>query len=253
MNFLFSFLIAVFTGAAAGYVGSLMISKRMALAGGALGHLTLPGITLALIYGFDVSVGAGIFLLFGIVLIWLLEEKTHLPMEALTAVVFSSSVSIAFLFLGKEQLVPALIGSVEKIGVFPVIVTAVVSLSVIFLAKKLYRRLVLINISRDIATSLGIHVKRMNILYLLVVAVVVAMGVRVVGGLMTAAIVAIPAATSRLLTRNLSSYSLASGVLGGLGCAGGVLLSFFTGIAAGPSIIIVNASLFSLSLIFQKR
>ncbi len=45
-------------GAVAGYLGTLMLSKRMSLVGGPLGHLTLPGITLALLYGFDVSLGA---------------------------------------------------------------------------------------------------------------------------------------------------------------------------------------------------
>ena len=47
----------IFIGGAAGYLGSLMLSKRMALVAGPLGHLTLPGIALALLYGFDVSFG----------------------------------------------------------------------------------------------------------------------------------------------------------------------------------------------------
>jgi ABC-type Mn2+/Zn2+ transport system permease subunit len=70
----------------------------MALVAGPLGHLTLPGIALALIYGFDVSLGAFPFVILGIVLIWLFEMRTKLPMEALTAIVFSSGVALAFLF-----------------------------------------------------------------------------------------------------------------------------------------------------------
>jgi ABC-type Mn2+/Zn2+ transport system permease subunit len=45
----------IFIGGAAGYLGSLMLSKRMALVAGPLGHLTLPGIALALLYDFNVS------------------------------------------------------------------------------------------------------------------------------------------------------------------------------------------------------
>ena len=81
-------------GAVAGYLGTLMLSKRMALVGGPLGHLTLPGITLALLYGFDVSIGAFLVLVLGILLIWYFERKTRLPMEALTAIVFTSSVAL---------------------------------------------------------------------------------------------------------------------------------------------------------------
>ena len=52
-------------GAAAGYLGTLMLSKRMSLVGGPLGHLTLPGIALALLCGFDVSIGAFLMLTSG--------------------------------------------------------------------------------------------------------------------------------------------------------------------------------------------
>jgi len=94
-----SLFTGVFIGGVAGYLGTLMVSKRMALVGGALGHLTLPGIALALIYGFDVSLGALPLVILGIVLIWLFEIRTHLSMEALTAVVFASGVAAAFLIL----------------------------------------------------------------------------------------------------------------------------------------------------------
>lgn len=90
-------------GAIAGYLGSLMLSKRMALMGGALGHLTLPGIALALLYDFDVSIGAVLFLAFGVLLIWLLEQKTRLHLEALTAVVFQPHWLSLFCFCQKMK------------------------------------------------------------------------------------------------------------------------------------------------------
>ena len=102
-QFIYALILATSIGSVAGYIGSLMVTKRMALMGGALGHLTLPGVTLALIYGFDVSLGALIFLAIGILFIWLFEIRTKLPMEALTAVVFASSIAVAFLFLPEEE------------------------------------------------------------------------------------------------------------------------------------------------------
>ena len=85
-QFLFSLMTGIFIGGVAGYLGSLMITKRMALVGDALGHVALPGVALALIYGFSVSLGAFPILLLGIILIWLFEMRTKLPMEALTGV-----------------------------------------------------------------------------------------------------------------------------------------------------------------------
>ena len=99
---LLAVMMTISIGTVAGYLGTLMLSKRMSLVGGPLGHLTLPGITLALIYGFDVSIGAFAMLVLAIILIWLFEKRTKLPLETLTAVVFTSSVAIAFLFLPLE-------------------------------------------------------------------------------------------------------------------------------------------------------
>ena len=87
-QFILSLITGILIGAVSGYLGTLMLSKRMTLVAGPLGHLTLPGIALALIYGFDVSLGAFPFVILGIVLIWILEIWTKLPMEALTAIVF---------------------------------------------------------------------------------------------------------------------------------------------------------------------
>ena len=75
-QFLLSLIAGIFIGGAAGYLGSLMLSKRMALVAGPLGHLTLPGIALALLYNFNVSLGAFPFVILGIILIWLFEIRT---------------------------------------------------------------------------------------------------------------------------------------------------------------------------------
>ena len=117
MNALMLSLISgIFIGGAAGYLGTLMLSRRMSLVAGPLGHLTLPGIALALIWGFDVSLGALPFVIVGVVVIWLLEMRTRLPMEALTALVFASGVAIALLFLPMEQAETALVGDISRTG-----------------------------------------------------------------------------------------------------------------------------------------
>jgi len=72
-------LITASVGAVAGYLGTLMLSKRMSLVGGPLGHITLPGVTLALLYGFDVSIGAFATLILGILLIWFFEKERSFP------------------------------------------------------------------------------------------------------------------------------------------------------------------------------
>ena len=197
----------IFIGGSAGYIGSLMLSKRMALVAGPLGHLTLPGIALALLYDFNVSLSAFPFVILGIVLIWLLEMKTKLPMEALTAIVFSSGVAITFLFLPIEQEETDLVGDISHITFWETVISVAVSISLLFVLKKIYSEMGLINISEDLARSERIGVKKYNLVYLFSIAIIVALGVKMVGGLLTAALVAIPASSARNISRNLAHYA----------------------------------------------
>jgi len=192
MKLILALTIGSFIGAAAGYLGTLMLSKRMSLVAGPLGHLTLPGIALAFLFDFDISIGAFVFVILGIVLIWLFEIKTKLPMEALTAVVFAIGVAITFLFIPEEKTIPALIGDISQISPRIVIITVILSLFVIYVTKRICKKAILAEISEDIAKAEGINVKKYNLLYLLCIAIIVSLGVRIVGGLMTAALVAIP-------------------------------------------------------------
>lgn len=259
MNILMILIMGAFIGGASGYIGSLMVTKRMALTGGALGHLTLPGIALGVIYGFDVSIGAFAFLAIGITLIWMFKTRSELPMEAITAVVFASSVSIAFLFLPKQEAVPVLIGDASKITLIPTISTVGLSLVIIVLTKKIYPKMVLSSLSEDVAVSEGYDLRRYNFFYLFGIALTVALGVRVVGSLLTAALVAIPASASRNLSSNHFQYSYGALAIGILSSVLGVMAYEFIGApfklielgSPGPYIIITSSIFFAISL-FKK-
>ena len=206
---LLSLIVGISIGGVAAYLGTLMLSRRMALVAGPLGHLTLPGIALALIYGFDVSLGAFPFVVLGIILIWLFEMRTKLPMEALTAVVF-------------------------------------------LVIMKIYQKMILINISEDLAKSQGISAKKFNLVYLFLIAIIVALGAKVVGGLLTAALVAIPACSARNLSQNMFQYVFGAIAIGIVSSFSGIFISEFCGFPAGPLIILANAVIFLISIVFKR-
>ena len=247
-SFVLSLVSGVFIGGAAGYLGSLMLSRRMVLVAGPLGHLTLPGIALALLWGFDVSVGAFPFVILGVVLIWLLEMRTKLPMEALTALVFASGVAIAFLFLPVDQAETALIGDISMASFRDTLLTVAACLVIVFAVKWAYPKLVLANISEELAAAERIDARRYNLLYLFLIAMIVALGVKMVGGLLTAALVAIPPSAARNVGKNLKQYTLGATAIGTVSAAGGIVLFHLTGFPAGPLVILVSAAIFVLTL-----
>ena len=251
-QFLLSFIVGIVVGGVAGFLGSLMLGRRMALAAGPLGHLTLPGIALALMYGFDVSLGAFPFVILGIVLIWLFEMRTKLPMEALTALVFASGVAIAFLLLPVKQAEAALVGDITKVRFGEAVISVCVALLLFFVVKNIYSKIVLINISEELAKSEGVNIRKYNLIYLGSIAIIVALGVKMVGGLLTAALVAIPASSARNLSRNLAQYSFGAMIIGIISSSMGILVYKITGFPAGPLIILASTFIFLISMVFKR-
>jgi ABC-type Mn2+/Zn2+ transport system permease subunit len=250
---LYSIVLCLVIGGTAGYLGSLMITKRTALIGDAFGHVALPGIALALLYGFDVSLGAFAALIIGVILIWYFERNTKLPIEALTGIVFTASVAIAFLFLPEEQVSTALIGDITMVSAVDVIIALVLCSILIIVLEHIYQKVLLMNMSELLAKIEHINTSLVNLLFLYCVAIIVAIGIQITGSLLIGALVITPAATARNIAKNMNQYVYGSFILGSSFSIAGFLLHLILGYSAGPMTILVATSAFILSMIGNRR
>lgn len=251
-QFILSLILSIFVGGAAGYLGSLMITKRMALVGDALSHVALPGMGLALLYGINVFWGALVFLFLGILLIWFLERKTDLSTEALTGIIFTVSLALGFLITPEPELLHALVGDISQTSLFDALTAILLSVAIFLVIRKIMPGMILGVISEDLAKTSGINVKKQSLIYLFCLAFIVALGVRVVGSLLMGALVIIPAAVSKNLSKTLIKFSYGAMITGALSCFLGVVVSQISAIPAGPAVILVCALFFLIS-VFLKR
>jgi len=247
-----SLITAIFVGGAAGFLGSLMVTKRMALVGDALGHVALPGMGLALLWGINVSLGAFIFLLMGILLVWFLEIRTELMTETLVGIVFVLSLSLGFLIVPNPELLEALIGDISKVSLADAVFSVFFSILTVMAVRKIYQRIILASISEDLAAANKINIKKYNLIYLLAIAVIVALGVKVVGSLLIGALVIVPAASARNISQNMRQYAFSSAFLGILSCVLGIIFFKITNFPAAPLIILTSIFFFIISLLFKR-
>ena len=112
--------------------------------------------------------------------------------------------------------------------------------------------MILGSISGDLAKSEGIRVERRNFIYLLLIAALVALGVKIVGSLLVGALMIIPAATARNLSKSLKGYWLGSITFGVLSSLLGGIIFKLTGLPAGPMIILASTFFFLASLAIKK-
>jgi len=238
-------------------LGSLMVLEKMALVGDALSHVALPGLALGILFGFNEFIGAFIFLFISAVLIWHVGRVTRLSFETIVGAAFTLALAIGIIMLQNvEALSEALFGDITQVGLIDTVIAVAVAVVAILLTRLIYKQLVLGMISEDIAISRGIKLGRIDLLYLLLVSVVVAVGIRIVGTLLAGFLVIVPAASAKNLSLSLKRYTLLSAFLGAISAFSGVLASGIINIPqapAGPLVVIAGIIIFSATIVAKWR
>jgi ABC-type Mn2+/Zn2+ transport system permease subunit len=239
--------------AAAGLVGCFAVMRRMALAGDALSHVALPGIGLAIALHIHPVFGAVAMLFLGSLLVWAIEDRSSLATETIIGVVFSAALAIGSLLTSGDDLVEALFGGAgapsTAEAVFGVIAAAAVMGFVLWRKHALIVTLV----SPDIARTVGIDVRRLNLLYLEMFALTVALGLRYLGVLLMGSLIIIPAATAKRLSHSLDSMLVTAAALAVAVTLAGSALASALHRPTGPIIVSLAAVGFFVSFLRRDR
>jgi len=253
---IYSFTIGVFVGFSAGYLGSLMVLEKMALVGDALSHVALPGIALGILFNFNPFLGGFAFLFASAVLIWHLGRVTKLSFETIVGALFTLALAIGILIIPEPDLLEALFGDITKVTLLDTLVAVAVSVLALFLTRIIYKKLVLGMISEELATSTGINVAKTNLLYLLLVSLIVAIGIKIVGTLLVGFLVVVPAAAAKNLSSSLLRYSLLSSIFGAASSSSGILLAGYLNlpsVPAGPLVVLSGIAIFLATVVAKWR
>lgn len=249
---LLQIIVGVLIGLGAGYVGSFMILRRMSLVGDALSHVALPGIAIGLLFHFNPFFGAFAALFLAILGIWILEKKTELPSETLVGIFFTSSLALGLLLTPEPELLEALFGDITKIGMFDLVLTLVLVAGIFITMFKISNSLMLGIISKDLTQSMGIKLNRTNFLFLIMVSIIVALGLKVAGILLMGSLVIIPAAAAKNISINLSKYTLLGSLFGAISAFAGIVIANQYGLQPGPIVVLVGGGIFLITLLFKK-
>jgi len=242
-------VLSVAMAVAAGLVGCFAVMRRMALAGDALSHVALPGIGIALALHLHPVFGAAAMLFFGALLVWALEERTRLATETTVGVVFAAALAIGSMMASGEDLIDALFGGPGALGRSEIVFGIVGAAAVVAFVMSQRNQLVVALVSPDVARTAGINVGRLNLLYLQMFALTIALGLRYLGVLLMGALIIIPAATARRVARGLTSMLATAVLVAVIATLVGSYLAAWLGRDSGPLIVTVAAAAFLLSLI----
>ncbi len=252
-QFLLILISGLFTSLAASLLGAFVVVKRMALVGDVLSHVALPGIGLALLLNIDPIYGAAVFLLAAAFGTWFIEKKTALPPEAIIGTFFTATLALGVILVPHEELFESLFGNLFAIGFKDAVLIVSASVVIFILTLLLARRLTLGIVAPDLSKSAGFRPDFSYLAFLLLFALSVALGIKLIGSVLMGALTILPAVSARNFAWSLKSFLIFSVIIGVIITAIGIIISNVFNFSPGPSVILSGIVFFAASLLFTRK
>lgn len=239
------------------YFGVFVVQRRLSFLGTGLAHAAFGGVALGLLLRTEpLWIAVPFTLVVALGINWI-RTTTRLAGDTAVGIFFSVAVALGILFLSLRQDYTAdafayLFGSILAVSVADIWVTAGVAVVALFLLP-MWGRWAYATFDAELSKADGIRVAQHDYLLSGLLAITVVVAVKVVGILLVAAFLVIPAASARLMSRTFFRMTVVSIGIGIVSAIAGLLLSYYFDIPSGATIILVQAVIFGVAATLGKR
>lgn len=238
-------------------VGTWIVLRGLTFLGDALAHGVIPGIALAVLWGFNPLLGAAIAALVMSGLISLLAERTSIREDTGIGLLFVGMLSLGVIIISRSSsfstdVSALLFGDILGVTRSDISIQFMAAALVIVISVLLYRPFLALTFNREKAITLGMHpgfaqAAMLTLLALSIVASFQAIGTLLVFGLLIA-----PPATATLFARRVPLIMLGAAVLGALAVLSGLLISYYHGTAGGATISAMAVAFFFVAVVAKE-
>jgi len=249
-----AFIVGLLVGGLCPIIGTFLVLRRLSMVGDTLAHVSLAGVLLGILWGVSPIPMA---LVLSILVSFFLEKLRNTfknYAELSLAIIMSAGLGLAVVLMGftnasDTSISGLLFGSIITLTNQDMIVIGLLSLFTIFLLLFFYQEFFFLTFDEESARLAGIPVERFNYLLLILTAMVIAIGLRIVGALLVSSLMVVPVAASLLLSRGFKQTLLGSVCFGVLSVLIGLTASFYLDLAPGGAIVLSSVAIFLLLLL----
>ncbi len=251
---------AIIAGALVGflssYYGVFIVQRGMGFLGSGLAHAAFGGVAIGLFLNQEPLLIAIPFTILVSIGITYVKQKTNLAEDTTIGIFFSVSMALGIIFIALKRNYSSdafnyLFGSILAVNNSDIIITF--SLSIIsILLFPFWKRWAYSSFDRELAYTDKIKVVLDDYLLNILVAITIVVSIKVVGIVLIAAFLVIPAASARLVARTFSKMTIISILLGILSAFFGLLISYYLDIPSGATIILLQALIFFFFMYIRK-
>jgi zinc transport system permease protein len=239
-------------------IGCLMVWQRLAFLSDTLGHAAVMGVGLGLMLHLPPMFGVLVVVLLIVISLSQVTNFNNALSETTLAIISHTGLAAGLILLG---VLPANTVSLESILFGDLLAVTLTDLSMIlgttivlaFLLLRHWRSFVAVSVSREIAQAEGIEVRKVQLLMYLMIALLVAVMMKVMGVLLIAAMLVIPTTSARMLSSSPERMVMFSALFGFAALAGGIFSSFQFDWQTGPAIVLSATTLLLVTLVVVRR
>lgn len=232
-----------------GPLGAFVVWRKMAYFGDTLAHAALLGVALGFLLEFNINLGVVIVCVLLALLLVALQQQQRLANDTLLGILSHTTLSLGLIALAfmetlRLDLMGYLFGDILAVtpgDLYWIFGSTVLALTVLVL---IWRPLLAITVHEELARVEGVPVTRVRLALMLIIALVIAVAMKVVGILLITSLLIIPAATARAFARTPEQMAVSGALIGCLAVGGGLFASLQWDLPAGPAIVAAAALLF---------
>lgn len=259
MNYLLLPLLAgIGVALIAGPLGSIIVWRRLAYFGDTLSHSGLLGITLGLILQINTLIGVSVVAICIAMLLFHWRRRLFVGSDTLLGLLSHTSLALGLITLSLFQSIQVdvlglLYGDILSVNRGDVIGIYIGCIAIFCMLIVLWKPLLRVTIDEDLASVEGVPVRRVEAAYLLLLAIVVALAIKIVGVLLITALLIIPAASARAVAKTPEQMAWGASMFGILAVLFGMMSSHFWDVPTGPAIVVSGSFIFIISNIVCKK
>lgn len=245
-------------GASTGLLGVYIVGMRIPFIGTCISHAAMAGTIFASLVGLNPTAGAvAASVLTSIPLAANRPHKSRLDSNVGLAILFSLMLGLTFLGMGliqdsRSEILGLLWGSILFVQRDSVVLIAIMGALLVIFTIVFNKELKLLMFSRSIAAATGMHEGLVYCAFLVVCGLILAVNLKVIGGLMIFSLITNPAAAAYQVCRGHKSVVITSTLLGALSAVVGFLFSFYLGLPTGACIVIVSTMCFGIAAAYRR-
>jgi manganese/iron transport system permease protein len=218
--------------------------------GDALAHTTLPGVALAYLGRFSLSLGATAAAITTAVLISCVSRRRRIQEDTAIGIIFTGMFALGIVILSRTKtsrnLTDVLLGNVLAVTPGDVGFMAIATLVVAIVLFAIHKELELASYDHLYGMTVGLDPDRLRFILLVLLAITVVTAIQVVGLILTTALLVTPAATASLVSRTLPQMLVTSITLAVSSAGIGLLISYHFRVPSGATIVLSAVSIFVL-------